>query len=124
MKTRFLTRPELIAPAVVFMSAHRGECLLDQDDMLGTPDELRGWINLADMADRYDITQTEILEGLHAHAARGVIRLAMDPENLSAVYVEALRDPRAEHGWRPWDVRFGVRLITERKSRPLPYAVG
>lgn len=114
MKTRFLTRSELIAPAVVFMSAHRGECLLDLDDLLDTPDELRGWINLADMADRYGITQAEILEGLRAHAGRGVIRLAMDQDNPSAVYVEALRDPRTECGWRPWDVRFGVRLITGR----------
>ena len=56
MKTRFLTRPELIASAVVFMSVHRGECLLDLGDMLDTLDKLRGWINLADTADRYGIT--------------------------------------------------------------------
>lgn len=123
MKPRFLTRSELIAMAAVFMTAHRGECLLDLDDTLDTPDELRGWINLADLSARYGIAQDEILEGLRAHAARGVIRLALDPDNLSTVYVEALRDPRAERGWRPWDVRFGVRLITERRPSPSLHAV-
>ena len=112
MKPRFLTRSELIAMAAVFITAHRGECLLDPEDVLDAPDDLRGWINLDDLAARYGMAQGEILDGLRAHAAQGVIRLAMDSTDPASVYVEACCDPRAERGWRPWDVRFGVRLMT------------
>lgn len=116
MKPRFLTRSELIAMAAVFVTANRGECLLDPEDVLDAPDDLRGWINLDDLAARYGTAQDEILDGLRAHAAQGVIRLAMDPADPASVYVEACRDPRAERGWRPWDVRFGVRLLSSPQA--------
>lgn len=119
MKPRFLTRAELIALAAVFMTAHRGECLLDPSDELDAPEDLRGWLDLGDLSARYGIAQGEIMAGLRDHAAKGVIRLAVDPDNPAAVYVEALRDPRMERGWRPWDVRFGVRLVTEKGFRPV-----
>lgn len=116
MKPRFLTRSELIAMAAVFVTANRGECLLDPEDVLDAPDDLRGWINLDDLAARYGTAQNEILDGLRAHAAQGAIRLALDPANPALVYVEACRDPRAERGWRPWNVRFGVRLLSPTKA--------
>lgn len=47
---------------------------------------MRGWINLDDLAERWGAKPGEVMDGLHAHARRGVIRLAVDPDNAAGVY--------------------------------------
>lgn len=123
MDNRFQTRAELLALAAFFTQSQLAECLLDPEAELDFPQDMRGWINLDDLAARWGTDRHEIMDGLRAHARRGAIRLAVDPDNPAAVYVEALRDPRGLRGWQPWDVRAGVRLITGLKTRFRPVAI-
>lgn len=123
MNNRFQTRAELLGLAVFFTQSQLAECLLDPEAELEFPQDMRGWINLDDLAAHWGVDPREVMDGLRAHACRGVIRLAVGPDNPTAVYVEALRDPRGLRGWQPWDVQAGVRLITELKTKYRPAAV-
>lgn len=123
MDNRFQTRAELLALAAFFIKVQLSECLLDPEGELDFPQDMRGWIDLDDLTARWGTDPCEIMDGLRAHARRGAIRLAVDPDNPATVYAEALRDPRGLHGWQPWDVRAGVRLIIELRTRFRPVAI-
>lgn len=123
MDNRFQTRAELLGLAAFFTECQLSECLLDPEAELDFPQDMHGWADLDELAARWGAEPREVMDGLRAHARRGVIRLAVDPDNPAAVYVEALRDPRGLRGWQPWDVRAGVRLITGLKTSFRPVAL-
>lgn len=124
MKSHFPTAGELLSLAVFFISGHRTEALLDLEDALDEPQDVRGWLSLHQVSRDYGVAPEVILAGLQSHAARGVIRMACNASDEGEIYIELRRDVRHEPGYRPWSIRQGVRLLLEgRTPSPAPRAL-
>ena len=114
MQSRFPTADEILSLALFFMSGHGTEILLDPEDDLDAPQDVRAWLSLPKARQDYGVAPDVILAGLQSHAARGAIRLAQGDQG--EVYVELRRDVRHDPGYQPWTIRQGVRMLLEGKS--------
>lgn len=101
------TRAEDYALAMIYLGAHNGELMAEEDEPLESPENVRGWFNLGEEATRYGVEARELMAGLEAYRVRGMIFLALDVGEPGRVFVELRRKPECY----PAEVRGAVNAL-------------